>query len=97
MPRFEERGLTTVRETVRWHLVEPSEGRFDFRTLEPMVEAAKRHRLQILWTLCHYGWPDGLDLLSASFVGRFSRVLSRGRIVLGGRRRQRAAGLHAHQ
>jgi beta-glucosidase/6-phospho-beta-glucosidase/beta-galactosidase len=69
---LEERGLTTVRETVRWHLVEPSEGRFDFRTLEPMVETAKRHRLQILWTLSHYGWPDGLDLLSASFVGRFS-------------------------
>ena len=37
-----------------------------------MVETAKRHRLQILWTLCHYGWPDGLDLLSASFVSRFA-------------------------
>ena len=69
---LEERGLTTVRETVRWHLVETSEGHFDFRTLEPMVETAKRHRLQILWTLCHYGWPDGLDLLSASFVSRFA-------------------------
>jgi len=69
---LQERGLTTVRETVRWHLVETREGHFDFRTLEPMVETAKRHRLQILWTLCHYGWPDGLDLLSASFVSRFA-------------------------
>ena len=97
MPRLEERGLTTVRETVRWHLVEPSEGHFDFRTLEPMVETAKRHRLQILWTLCHYGWPDGLDLLSASFVEPIRRVLSRGRIVLERTERQPATGLHAHQ
>jgi UDP-galactopyranose mutase len=67
------RGLTTVRETVRWHLVEPSEGHFDFRPLEPMVEAAKCHRLQIIWTLCHYGWPDDVDLLSESFVARFGR------------------------
>ena len=66
------RGLTTVRETVRWHLVEPREGRFDFHILEPLLEAAKRHRLQVMWTLCHYGWPDGLDLLSASFVSRFA-------------------------
>ena len=67
-----ELGLLTVRETARWHLVESSEGHFDFSTLEPMVAAASKHRLQVAWTLCHYGWPDGLDLLSPEFVTRFA-------------------------
>jgi hypothetical protein len=28
---------------------------------------------QIIWDLCHYGWPDDLDVFSAAFVDRFER------------------------
>src|SRR4051795_6463567 len=43
--RLAEFGIRTVREGVRWHLME--KGReFDFSTLLPTLEAARRHRIQ---------------------------------------------------
>src|SRR5918995_4630048 len=64
-----ELGFETVRESVRWHLVDRG-GRLDFSTVRPMLEAARRLDVQILWTLCHYGWPEDVSLLSAGFVER---------------------------
>ncbi len=71
--RLRQLGIVTVRESARWHLIDRRNRSYDFSTLEPMVRAAKRHRLQVIWTLCHYGWPDDVDLLSPSFVERFER------------------------
>jgi beta-glucosidase/6-phospho-beta-glucosidase/beta-galactosidase len=70
--RVRELGFRTVRESVRWHLVDRGR-RLDFSTVRPMLEAARREGVQILWTLCHYGWPDDVDLLSAGFIERFAR------------------------
>ena len=50
-------GLRTVRESARWHLVDRGR-RMDFSTVRSMLEAARRQDVQILWTLCHYGWPE---------------------------------------
>lgn len=63
--------IRTVREAMRWHLIDRG-GRFDFGSARSMLEAAERHGIEILWALCHYGWPDGLDLMSRAFVDRFS-------------------------
>jgi beta-glucosidase/6-phospho-beta-glucosidase/beta-galactosidase len=65
-------GIRSVRDTVRWHLIERRPGEYDFASLDPMVAAAERHGLQVIWDLCHYGWPDGLDLLAPAFVDRFA-------------------------
>jgi beta-glucosidase/6-phospho-beta-glucosidase/beta-galactosidase len=65
-------GITTVRDAVRWHLIE-RDGAFDFSSLAPMVAAAERHGMQIMWSLCHYGWPDDLDVFSPEFPERFAR------------------------
>ena len=65
-------GITTVRDGVRWHLIERN-GTFDFSSLAPMVVAAERHGIQVLWTLLHYGVPDDVDLFSAEFPARFAR------------------------
>jgi beta-glucosidase/6-phospho-beta-glucosidase/beta-galactosidase len=70
--RLAEWGIRTVREGLHWHLIE-SGGDFDFSTLLHRLEAAQRHGIQIIWNLCHYGWPDGLDVLSPAFVDRFAR------------------------
>ena len=70
--RLAEWGIRTVREGARWHLVETGRG-FDFSSLLPTVEAARRHRIQVIWALCHYGWPDDLDILAPGFVDRFAR------------------------
>ncbi len=65
-------GIHTSREGVRWHLVDRG-NRYDFRPIAPMLRAARRHGFQVIWNLCHYGWPDGLDLFSPAFVDRFAR------------------------
>ncbi len=70
--RLAQWGIRTVREGLHWHLIE-SGGDFDFSTLLHRVRAAQRHGIQIVWNLCHYGWPDGLDVLSPAFVDRFAR------------------------
>lgn len=67
-----EFGIQVVRESVRWHLIERG-GRFDFSSLAPMLAAANQQGIQVNWTLCHYGWPDDLDLFSPAFVHRFAR------------------------
>jgi len=65
-------GITTVRDATRWHLIERN-GRFDFSSLAPMVAAAERQGMQVMWTLCHYGWPDDVDVFNDDFPARFAR------------------------
>ena len=70
--RLRQVGITAVRDTVRWHLVDRA-GTFDFSSFDPMLAAANRQGIQVTWDLCHYGWPDGLDIFSPAFVDRFAR------------------------
>jgi hypothetical protein len=71
--RLAEVGIRAARDGVRWHLVDRGGGRYDFSSLAPRAGAARRHGVQVIWTLCHYGWPDGLDVFAPAFVGRFAR------------------------
>ncbi len=66
------RGIRTVRDGVRWPLIEKEPGVYDFSSLEPMAAAAQEAGVQMIWTLCHYGWPDDLDVFSPAFVSRFA-------------------------
>jgi hypothetical protein len=66
-------GLGVARDGLRWHLIERLPYRYDWSSLLPMLRAAKAARIQIVWDLMHYGWPDGLDIWSAAFVERFAR------------------------
>ncbi len=65
-------GILTARDGVRWHLMDRA-GAYDFSPWAPMLEAARREGVQVIWDLCHYGWPDDLDIFSAAFVDRFAR------------------------
>ncbi|HLA75814.1 MAG TPA: beta-glucosidase [Gammaproteobacteria bacterium] len=64
--------IKTARDGIRWHLIERA-GKFDFSSFAPMVEAAQRHDIQVIWDICHYGWPDDLDASTPAFVDRFAR------------------------
>jgi len=64
--------MATTRDGVRWHLVERSPGRYDFSSLLPMVRAAREAGVQVIWDLCHYGWPEGIDIFRPAFVDRFA-------------------------
>jgi beta-glucosidase/6-phospho-beta-glucosidase/beta-galactosidase len=64
--------IQTVRDGVRWPLIEKKPGVYDFSSLEPMAAAAKKQGMQVIWTLCHYGWPNDLNVFSPEFVSRFA-------------------------
>lgn len=70
--RLKEVGIATARDGLRWHRIDRG-GALDFSTWLPMLEAARREGVQVIWDLFHYGWPDGLDFFSADFVSRFAR------------------------
>ena len=71
--RLRQVNITAARDTIRWHLVERTPGHYDFSSFLPMLDAARRQRMQITWDLCHYGWPDDVDLLKPAFIDRFAR------------------------
>ncbi len=65
--------MKTARDGLRWHLIEHEPGRYDWSSFLPMLDAAGHQGVQVIWDLCHYGWPDFLDLLSPEFPDRFAR------------------------
>jgi hypothetical protein len=65
-------GIRTARDGIRWHLVDRG-GRYDFSSFAPLVKAARDRDVQVIWDLCHYGWPDDLDIFSGAFLDRFAR------------------------
>jgi beta-glucosidase/6-phospho-beta-glucosidase/beta-galactosidase len=67
-----DHGIRTARDGFRWHRIERSPGAYDWSSVRPMLEAARLSGTQVIWDLCHYGWPDGLDIWSADFVDRFA-------------------------
>jgi beta-glucosidase/6-phospho-beta-glucosidase/beta-galactosidase len=71
--RLQSAGIHTVRDGVRWHLIDKTPFRYDFSSLVPMLRAASQTQTQVIWDLFHYGWPDGLNIWSAAFVDRFAR------------------------
>jgi hypothetical protein len=64
-------GILTARDGLRWHLIERN-GAYDWCSWLPMLDAAQAQGVQVIWDLCHYGWPDGLDIFSPEFVDRFA-------------------------
>ena len=70
--RLRQVGIRSIRDTIRWHVVEPSPGTYDFSSVASMATAARENQMQVVWDLCHYGWPDDLDIFSSAFVDRFA-------------------------
>lgn len=65
-------GMRAARETVRWPLVDQGRGRYDFSSIDPFLEAARRAGVEVIWDLFHYGYPRDLDLLGSAFPERFA-------------------------
>ncbi|HUH59421.1 MAG TPA: beta-glucosidase [Candidimonas sp.] len=70
-------GIATVRDGLRWHLIEPSPGQYDWSSFLDMLRAARQADMQPIWDLCHYGWPDDIDIWSPQFVKRFADFAAR--------------------
>ena len=66
-------GIRAARDGLRWHLIEKAPGSYDWSSFLPMLRSARQHGIQVIWDLCHYGYPDGLDIWSPAFVDRFAK------------------------
>jgi beta-glucosidase/6-phospho-beta-glucosidase/beta-galactosidase len=71
--RLKERGISTAREGLRWHLIERQPEHYDFSSVEPILHAAQETGVQILWDLFHYGFPDDTNPFEPDFVHRFAQ------------------------
>jgi beta-glucosidase/6-phospho-beta-glucosidase/beta-galactosidase len=70
--RLRDLGILTIRESVRWPLVNPRLRRYDFTSLDPFLEASERYNIEIIYDLFHFGYPGYLDLFSADFPKYFA-------------------------
>ena len=72
--RLADVGIRVARDGFAWHRVEPLPGQRDFSTVIPLMRAARRAGVRVIWDLLHFGWPDDLDIFRPSFVDRFAAL-----------------------
>ncbi len=65
-------GIRTVRDGLRWHLIEATPNQYDWSSFLPMLRAATATRTQVIWDLCHWGIPHHLDIFSPDFITAFT-------------------------
>jgi beta-glucosidase/6-phospho-beta-glucosidase/beta-galactosidase len=65
-------GFGTVRDGLRWHLIEGQPGKYDWSSWMPALEAAEKVGMQVIWDLFHYGAPDHVDQGGEDFADRFT-------------------------
>ena len=63
-------GIRSVRDGLRWHLIEPGAGVYDWSSWLPMLRASRDTGTQVIWDLWHYGTPEHVDIWSPDFVER---------------------------
>jgi beta-glucosidase/6-phospho-beta-glucosidase/beta-galactosidase len=67
-----ELGFRTLRDGLRWHLIEKSPGKYDWSSWLPALKAAEQAGVQVIWDLFHYGSPDHVDQAGDDFPERFT-------------------------
>jgi beta-glucosidase/6-phospho-beta-glucosidase/beta-galactosidase len=66
-------GISTIRDGVRWHLIEAAPGAYDWSSWMPMLESAAATGVQVIWDMLHYGSPDWIDQGHPEFVQAYAR------------------------
>lgn len=75
--RLLKQGIRVARDGVRWHCIEYERGRYDWSGFRSMFRAADLTGIQIVWDLCHYGYPDHVDPWLPEFPERFAAFARR--------------------
>ena len=70
-------GMLGARDGIRWHVVEPEPGRWDFTSARVMVRAALEEDVRVAWDILHFGWPDHVDVFHDDFPRRFAELAHR--------------------
>lgn len=69
--RLRNVGIYAAREAVRWPLIDHRD-HYDFRSVDPFLEASRRNGIEVIWDLFHYGFPTHVNLFSEEFPKRFA-------------------------
>jgi len=69
--RLQLAGIHTVREGIRWPLID-RRGKYDLTHIGTVLRAAERHGIQVIFDLFHYGYPDDVDLFADEMPERFA-------------------------
>lgn len=72
--QLRELGITTVREGIRWHLIEAQPHRYNFGSEVLLLDAGLEAGIEQIFDLFHFGWPDRLDVFSTDFVRSFAEL-----------------------
>ncbi|MDB5416536.1 MAG: beta-glucosidase [Rubritepida sp.] len=65
-------GIRTVREALRWHLIEQVPGHYDWSSAEGQIAGARASSAEVIWDICHWGVPDGMDVMAADWPQRLA-------------------------
>ena len=63
--------IRVAREGICWSAVETAPYQFDFTEVAHRLRAAHAVGVEIMWDLCHFGYPDGLFPTHPQFTPRF--------------------------
>ncbi len=66
--------IKTVREGIRWSMVEKVPYQYDWTDVIKLFEASKKTGTQQVWDICHFGFPDDLTPLHPMFARRLTAV-----------------------
>lgn len=69
--RLRRAGIHAVREGIRWPLVD-RDGTYNLAPVKEVLRHARAQRMDIIFDLFHYGFPNGVDLFDDSMPERFS-------------------------
>jgi beta-galactosidase GanA len=68
-PKLEAMHVDTVLAPVSWQLIEPSEGKFDFTTVDALLNGAREHHLHLV-VLWFGAWKNSMSSYVPSWVKR---------------------------
>jgi len=67
-------GIRTIREGIRWSAVETKPYQYDWSEVRRIIEVSRSKDIQVIWDICHFGFPDDLTPLHPMFARRFSHL-----------------------
>ncbi|MDP9033484.1 MAG: beta-glucosidase [Myxococcota bacterium] len=78
--RLRSVGIRGARDGVSWIEAAGANGSFDFSFVLPLLRAADRHGVRVVWDLMHFGWPDDINVFAPRFpsvFGAYARAFAR--------------------
>lgn len=72
--RLHELGIKTIREGIRWSAVETEPYQYNWSEVERIIKVSESKNIQVIWDICHFGFPDDLTPLHPMFARRFGNL-----------------------